>query len=240
MNWNLIGLSQIHKQFTSSLYIALPIIPCIIYLTALFCPKVSPKLCLLSNMDFETLSKLLETLEDGNLRQILTDFPQKLEMKDERIVQLENRVASLEHCVSQQEKYSSKDCIIIENVPLRRSDQPLTHQVCQFFSKFLQCLTQPSNFKACHPLGPWKELNYPPAIIVKYVYFGEKNEIYGRRSWLSQVKNPINGRPIFIKERLPKAQKEIKDYADEQGLITTTNNCDVKLFYKKTTEDFDQ
>ena len=50
---------------------------------------------------------------------------------------------------------------------------------------------------------------------------------------MSQVKNPINGRPSFIKERLPKAQKEIKDYADEQGLITTTNNCDVKLFYKK-------
>ena len=137
-------------------------------------------------------------------------------MKDERIVQLENRVASLELRVSQQEKYSSKDCIIIENMPLRRSDQPLTHHVCQFFSEILQCSTQPSNFNACHSLGPWKDLNYPSAIIVKFIYFGEKNEIYGRRSWLRQVKNPINGRPIFIKERLPKAKKRIKDYADEQ------------------------
>ena len=73
-------------------------------------------------MDSETLSKLLETVEDRNLRQILADFSQKLEVKDERIVQLENRVASLELRVSQQEKYSSKECIIIENMPLRRSE----------------------------------------------------------------------------------------------------------------------
>ena len=43
---------------------------------------------------------------------------------------------------------------------------------------------------------------------------------------------PYNGSPIFIKERLPKVQKELKDHADELDLITTTNDCNVKVFTK--------
>ena len=35
------------------------------------------------------------------------------------------------------------------------------------------------------------------------------------------------------KRGFQRPKKKEKDYADEQGLVTTTNNCDVKLFYKK-------
>ena len=44
--------------------------------------------------------------------------------------------------------------------------------------------------------------------------------------------NPINTENIYINERLPKEQRLIKKYANDEGLITTTYNCDVKLFLK--------
>ena len=42
-------------------------------------------------------------------------------------------------------------------------------------------------------------------------------------------KNAKNGFPIFIKERLPKQQNELKMYAEQESLITT-QNCTVKVF----------
>ena len=42
--------------------------------------------------------------------------------------------------------------------------------------------------------------------------------------------NPINTGNIYINERLAKEQLLIEKYADDKGLITTTYNCDVKLF----------
>ena len=44
--------------------------------------------------------------------------------------------------------------------------------------------------------------------------------------------NHINTENIYINERLPKEQLLIKKYANDKGLITTTYNCDVKLFLK--------
>ena len=44
--------------------------------------------------------------------------------------------------------------------------------------------------------------------------------------------NPFNTENIYIKERLPKEQLLIEKYTSDKGLITTTYNCDVKLFLK--------
>ena len=60
-------------------------------------------------------------------------------------------------------------------------------------------------------------------------------EIIGRKSWLAKTNNPPNGHGIFIKERLPRVKRDIKERAECLGLITTTFNCKVKNF-KKTTE----
>ena len=59
-------------------------------------------------------------------------------------------------------------------------------------------------------------------------------EIFGRTSWLAGKRNPINGKPIVLKERLPVHQKAIKEKAEREGLITTTYNCNVKVFTKTT------
>ena len=44
------------------------------------------------------------------------------------------------------------------------------------------------------------------------------------------MKSPVNGKPIYINERLPTKDKEVHMYANKQlNLRTTTNNCAVKV-----------
>ena len=42
----------------------------------------------------------------------------------------------------------------------------------------------------------------------------------------------LETQPIVLKERLPAHQKAIKEKAESEGLITTTYNCNVKVFTK--------
>ena len=49
---------------------------------------------------------------------------------------------------------------------------------------------------------------------------------------------PINRKPIYMKERLPPQQRSIKQRADDLGLITTTQNCNVKVFMKNEDNTF--
>ena len=180
----------------------------------------------------------LQNIENSNLRSLLSHLLEQLSIKDEKILSLENRVSDLEARVNECEVYSSKDCIIIENAPLNPNFEQLELQVCDFFRRFLSFSAHPSDFKACHFLGPWKNSNYPPAIIVKFIYFNQKNEIFGRKSWLARALNPINRKPIYMKERLPPQQRSIKQKADDFGLITTTQNCNVKVFMKNEDNTF--
>ena len=181
-------------------------------------------------MDLTDLKQEIEQLEDNGIKGIFNKILSKLIDKDEIILQLQNRVTELESRVLETEKYSSKDCLIIENMPEVDGNLPLATKVCAFFDLYLSWKTDESSFKACHYLSSPKFGRTPPAIIVKFVYFGEKQEIFGRKSWLAQKKNPRNNLPIFIKERLPKLQNELKMYAEQEGLITTTHNCNIKVF----------
>ena len=49
---------------------------------------------------------------------------------------------------------------------------------------------------------------------------------------LGKILNPENSLPIIIKERLPQKDRELKQMAEKKGYITTTKNCQVKVFYK--------
>ena len=181
-------------------------------------------------MDPTELKQEIEHLEDNGVKDILHKFLSKLITKDEIILQLQNRVTEVESRVLETEKYSSKDCLIIENMPEVDGNLPLATKVCAFFDLYLNWKSDETNFKACHYLSSPKIGRKPPAIIVKFVYFGEKQEVCGRKSWLAQKKNAKNGLPIFIKERLPKLQNELKTYAEQESLITTTQKCNVKVF----------
>lgn len=164
---------------------------------------------------------------------IVSDLQRKQQVIDDQadeIRQLRNDVTDLEVRISEQERYSSKDCLIIENAQLNVSNcEDLRVSLCQFFMRYLDYKVTPSCIKACHKLSKGGR-GYPPTVIAKFVYFDDKNEIYARRSLLGKTVNPTNKRPIFLKERLPKRDLEIYKQAINNKCIATTQNCQVKIF----------
>ena len=181
-------------------------------------------------MALETLRNEITNVESTQIRGLLELFVNLLEQKNEEVITLKNQVQNLEERVLEMEKYSSKDCLIIDNMPLGHGKVTLEEQVCAFLKQYLNYQSNPSNFKACHFLGKYEKGKKQPPIIVKFVYFGEKAEIFGRKSWLAGKPNPFNGRSIYLRERLPLHQRLIKEKAEEYDLITTTQNCEVKVF----------
>ena len=191
-------------------------------------------------MASEKYSELIQAIDSEPLKEILLLLTQDLLNKTEtikkqnaQIRELRNEVTDLKERISEQEKYSSKDTIIINNLPLLQ-DADLVSSVLYFFKTFLDIQLLREDLKACHFLGKCSDINKPPPVVVKFVYFHQKNDVYVRRSMLGKrgKQNPINTENIYINERLPKEQLLIKKYANDKGLITTTYNCDVKLFLK--------
>ena len=132
-----------------------------------------------SELDPNHFTTKLNQLEEGNIKQLLQHLFDELENKGKRISFLEQKVVELEDRIHEQERYSSKDTLIFETAPIYNDkNYPLAEQMCDFLKDYLSFETCPGNFKACHPLGPWKSGNYAPAIIIKFIYFGEKSEIY--------------------------------------------------------------
>ena len=181
------------------------------------------------------LENINNSVNDPQFKLILTTLCNEIKARDTVIGNLKSKIESLEERISTQEQYTSKDCIIFENLPLIRSEKPLSHQVCDFLRDYLNFYTTPSNFKACHLLSKWDNIKKPPAVIVKFIYFHEKDAIFARKCKLARARNPENCQPIFMKERLPKAQKDLVKDVKSEGLVFTTTNCQVKVFTKHKT-----
>lgn len=185
----------------------------------------------------EALEKTSSTEEFKSVvKCIIDDLAKKddqIEAQKLEIRALRNEVTELEQRVTEQERYSSKDCLIVENAPIDMSDTTISleKKMSAFFLEYFNFKSQPCDWKACHPLGRGKGI-YPPAIIIKFIFFSDKNEIYARRSMLGKCKNPINQKPIYIKERLPRRDMDLLKEAKERKMIVTTKNCQVKIFCK--------
>ena len=117
-------------------------------------------------MERSDLKKDIETFEDPKLRRVLLELYGNLMKKDNVIISLQNRLSELEKRVVDNENYTSKDCLIFENMPRTTDGRPLPlHVCCEFLKVFLNYNTQPANFKACHLLGKGNG-RYPPAVIL--------------------------------------------------------------------------
>ena len=111
---------------------------------------------------------------------------------------------------------------------------PLLGNVLKFFECFLDYRLQRGDIKACHLL-PKTEKQSVPSVIVKFVYFHHKIDIYNSRMLLSSpnMLHPTNKNPIFLRERLAKNHLKVKIYAEkDKNLVTTTFNSQVKVFVK--------
>ena len=82
--------------------------------------------------------KYIESLKNTKMKPILAQLLTEITKRDGIITNLENRVAQLEDRMNECEKYSSKDTIIFENVPLKKDGKAnLADQVCDFLYSHL-------------------------------------------------------------------------------------------------------
>ena len=98
-------------------------------------------------MALETLRNEITNVESTQIRGLLELFVNLLEQKNEEVITLKNQVQNLEERVLEMEKYSSKDCLIIDNMPLGHGKVTLEEQVCAFLKQYLNYQSNPSNFR---------------------------------------------------------------------------------------------
>ena len=168
----------------------------------------------------EILSTVQETLDSKTVA-LFENLINAIQEQSSVITILHNRVLFLENKVNELERYSSKDCLIINNLPLLNGDY--TKDVLALFNDVLGVEVTAYDLKAVHPLGVVSK-NKPCTVITKFVYFDIKNRIWGRKKFLKNYVNPANKRPVFLNERLTQRDLELKDYAKGLGMYTTTFN----------------
>ena len=199
-------------------------------------------------MSLENIKSSIKKLNNASLENCLRQMLDKMETQEKTISQLQREVRekdskleemrceieALEDRVGKQEQYSSKDTIIIDNLPICDVNLPLLGNVLKFFECFSHYRLKIGYIKACHLL-PKTEKQSVPSVIVKFVYFHHKIDIYNSRMVLSSpnMLHPTNKNPIFLRERLAKNDLKVKIYAEkDKNLVTTNFNSQVKFFVK--------
>ncbi len=190
-------------------------------------------------MSFDTETKDVEKLidsyaqsenEDPHILEIFQALTANIKEKDGIISQLQNDVRYLCKNFNEQERYSSKTCVIIRNLPLVTGVSYVA-DVIDFLQKYLGISIKEWDLQACHPLARSDK----PNVIVKFVHYYVKDRVWARKLFLNKKVNPLNNWPIFMNKRLSKADSDLMDYARGLGLKVTTNNSIPQVFIRNTT-----
>ena len=68
-----------------------------------------------------------------------------------------------------------------------------------------------------------------PLVIVKFVLFDDRHQVYASRWKLNKQMNPLNGKKMYINERLPTMEAKLRQSLSDMGYITSSNNCVVAV-----------
>ena len=152
----------------------------------------------------KTLDNLLSELENKEenslIPQILRILQTELVHKDEEIAKLKEDVSYLSKKINEQERYNSKNCLIITNLPLVSGDSYFK-DVVAFLRDYLGIMINETDHQACHPLGSMTNRNKPPNVIVRFLHFFTKDRVWARKYQLKGKINPLNGTPItFVRD----------------------------------------
>ena len=165
------------------------------------------------------LKSSIESLNNSEIKPILAQLLTEITKRGGSFSNLENRVAQLEDRMNECEKYSSKDTIIFENLPIKRMVRPIWPIRYAIFCIPIYHINRTAvTSRHATIYRPGNMTNTLP-LIVKFIYLGEQMELFGRKSWLAGKRNPIIGKPIVLKKRLPARQKANKEKAESEGLI---------------------
>ena len=147
----------------------------------------------------------------------ISQLQREVREKDLKLEEMRCKIEALEERVGKQEQYSSKDTIIIDNLPFYEVNLLLLGKLMKFFECFLDYRLQIGNIKTCHVL-PEIEKQSVPSVIVNFVYFHHKIDIYNSRMVLSRpnMLYQTNRNPIFLRERFAKNDLKVKIYAEKK------------------------
>ena len=136
----------------------------------------------------------------------VSEIKKQLTLKATQIVHLTNCVNELSDRVLQLERYSRKDCLTFNNFPYAsHSADSIQEQVLQFINNIFNAHLTHAGIKACHFLrsGIAGQLS----VIIKIVYFEDKNFIWRSQSLLYGITNKSNNKC------LPEKDREVLKYA---------------------------
>ena len=133
------------------------------------------------------------------------------------------------------EKYRSKDCVSLQNLPLRSEN--FTQGVLVFLNNVMGVEVNSYDLEACHPLGHVSQ-NQKCVDIVKFVCSDIKNSIYGRKKLLKDFLHPVNKQPMYITKVLTQRDLELLDYSQGLGMYIFTYNCAPQVFVSKADGGF--
>ena len=150
--------------------------------------------------------KLLSSTFDPELKRFLSMICENLKTKDAQLIRLQNEIEYLREKVNDVKRYTSKDTIIFRNLPLL-SNKDVTTDFIEFMRNVLHVEVTSGVLVACHELGRIVDINEPPPIIAKFLYFGQKNQIWGRKKFFAGFVSLLNGKNVHMEERLTKAYK---------------------------------
>ena len=116
------------------------------------------------------LSKVVSGLIDTNKKQ------------EQKTIDLEKKQVEINDRLRAQERYTTKDCVIICNPPFdSRDNQNVLRNTLKFFENFLNIKLEENRIKACHILPGTAANGCPESVICKFVYFDEKDRFLVQR-----------------------------------------------------------
>ena len=185
---------------------------------------------ILTANDVATAIMESECLDDRTKKAIRAILEDNI-AKNNRIAQLEAEVEQVKIKVNQLERYESKDRLIFRNLPIGANGS-LIMDVVAFIRNVMQVECEPHDLKACHALGNGTT-QQPPGIVAKFLYNDQKERIWSRKRFLKFFKNPMNGKPVFLYERLTKYDINLKETAESQNLLVTTYKSAPMLHFEE-------
>ena len=136
--------------------------------------------------------------------EISKEFQNVIIQKDQQIQSLREHINYLSKKTNEQERYSSKNCLIISNLPLVTGIS-YSVDVILFPKDYMGVIVNEWDLHACHRLSKLSSELSPPAVIVRFLHFNVKDKIWGRKYMLKGKTNPKkNNSRYFHKKHLRK------------------------------------
>ena len=135
------------------------------------------------------LQEIFDAVKDEAIKKALMELSVRFRKKqiedNESFEQIFNLYNDINDRLREQERYSSKDSLVIKNPPFKLRDSE--NLFMNFFHEYLKLDLK--NVKAFHVLPTQRNLpgNLMPSVIVTFIYFQEKRLHMGKENFSSQI-----------------------------------------------------